>query len=143
MINLRQIVTKRITPTYKLNKCYCNTHSYRNRYCQVIIKKNENKFNKIYGKDFNYMSNEYLVHCSERPKEVTNLFKITANKFEFEDPMENYLKIDGMNILRIGTMYICMDLLIFLNQITVNGKEKMIGVLTIFFTIFLPIFFTI
>lgn len=133
MLNLKRLLSKRIEPTYQIKRSRCFSHRFRAQFCDFSIKRNTSKICTIYGKNFNYTSNVFNICCQERTSKLMDLFKCDDTKIVPGVASEDFIKIDGLNICRIGQSYVSMELLLFLNQITINSETKMIGVHQIVF----------
>lgn len=126
MLNLRSFIRKSTTINYDFHKIRCRKHAHRKQFCEFIIDKKKPKWITIHNKYYNYRVTNYPMWCSERKSKPFSILTCT-DKIKLDSSSNAFINVDNQPIYKIRSVYITQSLLIHFNEISVNGKDKMIG----------------
>ena len=118
-----------VEPEYKLEKVRCCGHADRTGYCKFAASdKSNNEYDIIHDINGNYLVRQHQVYCVDRPSKLYNILRHNQNFIIKEASSDdNYVKIDGKYVFKVKQRFFTLNLLIHLNEITINGQQKSIG----------------
>ena len=129
MLHLGKHLNQVVEPEYKLEKVRCCAHEDREEYCKFAVSnKSTNQYDIIHDVHGNYSVRQHLVYCEDRPSRLYNILRHNQ-KFIIKEASndDHYVKIDGKYIFKVKERFFTLNLLIHLNEITINGQHKSIG----------------
>ena len=114
------------------DKCKCNYHKNRNKHCKIVIDESVYKKRNIYDRFYIYEVEDYQFYCSDVPCRKYWLLQHSYYIIN-DDGSKNYVTFNNQRIFKCKSKYLSYSLIVYFNQITMNGQAKFIGILFFYF----------
>ena len=126
MIRLQNLINKQGVLKYKLDHAKCIRHKNQNSYCKFIFNEKNGKKATIHGRFGNLVVNNIEFFCKKAPSCKYYLLQHQQNIIASN---LDYVKVNDEKIYKIKKKYVSHSLLLHLNEITLNGNDKLFGML--------------
>ena len=109
------------------DKCKCNYHKKRNKHCKIVVDKSVTKKRIIHDRFNVYEVDDYQFYCSDVP--CRKYWVLQNNNYIInDDESKNYVTFNNQKIIKCKSQYLSYSLIVYFNQITINGQAKFIGI---------------
>ena len=126
--NLTSLIVEKINITYKFENVRCLYHKDIQELCSIKVEENQTNpmYCIIHHKDKNHLVPNYKTYCTKIQSKGTTLLQFASNLI-LDKNSNDFIKVKNDKIYKIKQGYITQSLLAHLNESTINGNFKMIG----------------
>ena len=124
--NLTSLIVERVDLNFKFNNLRCPHHPYHRKLCKLKVNKKNAPYCIIHHKDRNYCVKNYEIYCTKIQSKPFKILQI-ASQLQLTPNSTSYIYVENEKIYKVKLSFITESLLLHLNQSTINGDLKMIG----------------
>ena len=132
MISLTNSLHVRKNIKFKFDAVRCIHHQNQKGHCKIIADESNFKLAYIYARSQIWIVPNFIIYCSKRPSNEFYILNPLSNLLYDDYKDFNYVLINNQKVFKLGTKYVAWELLILLNEFTITGDRKSIGILNIY-----------